>query len=173
MLIPVPYNFISYLPALVVGEMWIGVCLAVVIEMVPLTVAAAAVAIFLFVINNIGGCVNLLVPPLKAVLGIKYALLILVAGPYALAGSVFLLIVMGLQVKNKCRRSTSDDDINDEEERVQLLEESQEGSNTMPRQSSPPVPVFSAEGAVIGAVSVNDDNSSDSNDDMTESLIRL
>lgn len=173
MLIPVPYNFLSYLPALVVGEMWIGVCLAVVIEMVPLTVAAAAVAIFLFVINNIGGCVNLLVPPLKTAFGMKYALLILVAGPYALAGCVFLLIVIGLKVKSRCRRSTSED-IEDEEERAQLLEESQEWSNARPRHSSPPVPILTTEGAVIGAVSVNDDSSSDSDDDgMTESLIRL
>ena len=170
MLIPVPYNFLSYLPALVVGEMWIGVCLAVVIEMVPLAVAAAAVAVFLFVINNIGGCVNLLVPPLTAACGMKYALLILVAGPYAVAGSLFLLIVLGSKVKHKCRHSTSED--SDEEERAQLLEESLEGSHGAHHNT--PVPFMSAERAVTSPVAANDhDDSSDSDSDVTESLIRL
>ena len=168
MLIPVPYNFLSYLPALVVGEMWIGVCLAVVIEMVPLAVAAAAVAIFLFVINNIGGCVNLLVPPLAAACGIKYALVILVAGPYAVAGTVFLLIILGSKVRRKCGGLASED-VDDEEERIRLLEESNEGTvgdQDNSRQSKR---------AVNSPVTVNylDDDSSDSNNDITESLIRL
>ncbi len=173
MLIPVPYNFLSYLPALVVGEMWIGVCLAVVIEMVPLAVAAAAVAIFLFVINNIGGCVNLLVPPLAAACGIKYALLILVAGPYAVAGTVFLLIVLGSKVRRKCGGLASQD-VDDEEEGVWLLEESNEGS-TGGGQDNSPGPLTRSERAVISPLAVNDhdDDSSDSNNDITESLIRL
>lgn len=171
MLIPVPYNFLSYLPALVVGEMWIGVCLAVVIEMVPLAVAAAAVAIFLFVINNIGGCVNLLVPPLAAACGIKYALVILVAGPYAVAGTVFLLIVLGSKVRHKCSRLASED-ADDEEERVRLLEESSEG--TRGDQDNSPEPLMSFERAIISPVTVNDhndDSSDSSHNDITESLI--
>lgn len=171
MLIPVPYNFLSYLPALVVGEMWIGVCLAVVIEMVPLAVAPAAVAIFLFVINNIGGCVNLLVPPLVAACGFKFALLILVAGPYAVAGTMFLLIVLGSKVRQKCRRLTREN-VNDEET-AQLLEESTE--ETRVGQHSLPAAFMSAERAVISpnAVNEHDNDSSDSNNDVTESLIRL
>ena len=110
-MIPVPYNFLSFLVALIVGEMWIGVCLAIVIELLPLSVAALGIAFFLFVINNIGGCVTLLVPPLQAAIGIKYSLLILVPGSYAFAAILFL-ITFFINLKTlPCWRMTTSADV--------------------------------------------------------------
>jgi len=48
------------------GEMWVGITLAVVIEVVPVPLRASAVAVYMFIISNIGGNVPLLVPVLKS-----------------------------------------------------------------------------------------------------------
>ena len=47
------------------GEMWIGVCLTCVLELVPERIRAASIGYYLFIITNIGGNIPLLVPPLK------------------------------------------------------------------------------------------------------------
>jgi len=47
------------------GEMWVGITLAVVIEVVPVPLRTSAVAVYMFIISNIGGNVPLLVPLLK------------------------------------------------------------------------------------------------------------
>ena len=45
--------------------MWVGITLAVVIEVVPVHLRTSAVAVYMFIISNIGGNVPLLVPVLK------------------------------------------------------------------------------------------------------------
>ena len=84
------------LPAYVVGEMWIGVCLAMVVEMVPVGVASAAVALYLFIINNIGGNISLLLPPLQSKIGLRYSLLLLFPGCYLLAALFFFVTFLAL-----------------------------------------------------------------------------
>ena len=86
---PNPWAFLCLLPAYVVGEVWIGVCLAVVIEMVPRRVVAVAIAFFLFVINNIGALLPLLIPALESGLELRYILLLLFPGSYLLAAILF------------------------------------------------------------------------------------
>jgi len=49
--------------------MWVGITLAVAIEMVPTHLRTSAVAVYLFIISNIGGNVPLLVPVLKTAFG--------------------------------------------------------------------------------------------------------
>ena len=71
------------------GEVWIGVCLAVVIDLVPIDVTSAAVALFLFIINNIGSCMTLLVPVMAAQMGLRYTLLVLFPGSYIVAAILF------------------------------------------------------------------------------------
>ena len=91
---PDPWAFICLLPAYVIGEVWIGVCLAVVIELVPRRIIPAAVAFFLFVINNIGGAMPLLIPSLQAKITFRYTLLILFPGSYFLAACVFAVALL-------------------------------------------------------------------------------
>ena len=45
--------------------MWIGVTLAVVMELVPQDLRTSSVAMYLFITSNIGGNLPLLVPPLQ------------------------------------------------------------------------------------------------------------
>ena len=49
----------------VLGEMWFSITLAVVVEVVPSDIRTSAVAVYLFVIHNIGGNMSLLVPPIQ------------------------------------------------------------------------------------------------------------
>merc|ERR1711916_258885 len=63
--LPAPRCFISLIGSNVFGEMWVGVTLAVVVELVPQAMRTFAVAIYLFVISNIGGNANVLIPPLE------------------------------------------------------------------------------------------------------------
>ena len=50
------------------GEMWVGVTLAVVIELVPASLRTTSIAFYLFIITNIGGNIPLLVPPIQKAL---------------------------------------------------------------------------------------------------------
>ncbi len=43
--------------------MWIGVCLSVLVELVPEKLRITGVGVYFFIISNIGGNMSLLVPP--------------------------------------------------------------------------------------------------------------
>ena len=88
---PSPWAFLSLLPAYAIGEMWIGVCLAVVIAMAPRDITSAAVALYLFIINNLGGSMPLLVPLLEMVVSLRIAILLLYPGLYLMAAILFLV----------------------------------------------------------------------------------
>ena len=47
------------------GEMWIGITLAVLVEVVPTPLRTLGVAVYLFIISNIGGNMPLVVSPLQ------------------------------------------------------------------------------------------------------------
>lgn len=100
---PDPWAFLCLLPAYIIGEVWIGVCLAVVIELVPGRVVAAAVATFLFVINNIGGAMPLLIPSLAARIQLRYTLLLLFPGSYFLAAALFAVVLVVRRSSQCCK----------------------------------------------------------------------
>lgn len=72
------------------GEMWIGTSLAVVTHLVPPEVVSLTVAMYIFISNNIGSSLNLLVPVLSSAIGLRVAMLLLFAGTYLLAAILFL-----------------------------------------------------------------------------------
>jgi hypothetical protein len=45
--------------------MWVGVCLSVLVELVPENLRTTGVGFYFFVISNIGGNMQLLLPPVK------------------------------------------------------------------------------------------------------------
>ena len=53
------------------AEMWFGVVLAIVVELVEPDVKSSTVAIFLFIINNVGGNMPLAVDGLSDVIGLS------------------------------------------------------------------------------------------------------
>lgn len=50
---------------MVTGEMWVSVTLAVLVELVPAKIKTTSVAVYFFIISNIGGNMPLLVPVLR------------------------------------------------------------------------------------------------------------
>lgn len=62
--------------------MWFGIVFAVVVEIVPLQVRSTTIGIFLFVMNNIGGNLPILVDPVAKAVGYRWSVTIFYAGAY-------------------------------------------------------------------------------------------
>ena len=101
LLLPMPWAFIMQIPAYVIGEMWFGVCIAVVIDLVPIDLTASAIAVYFFIIQIIGGNMNLLVPPLANAVGLRVALIITFPGAYIMGALIFLLTFFVVLKKEK------------------------------------------------------------------------
>lgn len=67
------------------AEMWFGIVFAVIVEIVPLEVRSSVVGVFMFVINNIGGNLPILVDPLAKIIGYRESISIFYAGFYLLS----------------------------------------------------------------------------------------
>ena len=90
--LPFPWCFISLLPAFAFGEMWIGVTMAVVVDIVPVLIQGSAIAVYLFIITVVGGNFNILVTAfVQAGLEREWALLITFPGLYMLSSLLFIL----------------------------------------------------------------------------------
>ncbi|KAJ8682906.1 hypothetical protein QAD02_018698 [Eretmocerus hayati] len=72
------------------AEMWLGILFAVLVEIVPLSMRSTIVGLFLFVMNNVGGLLPILVEPVSKAIGYRESLWILYAGAYGLSSFMFL-----------------------------------------------------------------------------------
>lgn len=103
---PIPWAFLSLIPAYIIGEAWLGICLTVAIELVPIEISPASISLFLFISNNISSVMPLLLPLLKDYYGLQRAMLILFPGLYVIAAalfsvSLFILIVSDMSKKHR------------------------------------------------------------------------
>ncbi|XP_008560899.1 putative metabolite transport protein HI_1104 [Microplitis demolitor] len=73
------------------AEMWFGIVFAVMVEIVPLSMRSTTVGIFLFVMNNIGGNLPILVEPTRQAIGFRESLYIYYAGFYGISSIMFFL----------------------------------------------------------------------------------
>lgn len=71
--------------------MWFGIVFACLVEIVPVQVRSTTVGIFLFVMNNIGGNLPILVDPVAKHLGYRASISIFYAGFYGLSKSAQLI----------------------------------------------------------------------------------
>ena len=94
--LPPPWAFLMLLPAYLIGEMWIGVCYATVLDQVPHRLVSSAVVLWLFINNNIAGGITLLVPVVERYVGLRYSLLILFPGCYLTATVLFSATLLTL-----------------------------------------------------------------------------
>lgn len=97
---PMPWTFVCHIFAYLFGEMWLGVAAAVVIDLVPTDITASAIAVYFFIIQIIGGNMNLLVTPIRESLDMRTALLITFPGLY-LIGALFFLFALLVLLKRK------------------------------------------------------------------------
>lgn len=70
---------------LIAAEMWFGIVFAVVVEIVPLHLRSTTIGAFLFVMNNIGGNLPILVEPTRMAIGFRESLYIYYAGFYGIS----------------------------------------------------------------------------------------
>ncbi|XP_065182969.1 D-galactonate transporter-like [Sycon ciliatum] len=91
--------FISLLITFVFGEAYLGVAIAIVTTVVSSRARTFAVAVFIFVISNIGGNATLLVPTMNAALphGLQDTLTILYCSGYIIAALSFFITLMKLR----------------------------------------------------------------------------
>lgn len=75
------------------AEMWFGIVFAVLVEIVPLQVRSTTVGVFLFVMNNIGGNLPILVDPVAKRIGYRGSLAIFYAGFYLLSSVMFFITI--------------------------------------------------------------------------------
>jgi len=92
----VPWGFLPLIGSNVFGEMWIGIVITVVLEMTPKNMHSTSVAIYMFIVTNIGGNAPLLVPYIQSLFHsdpLRNTLLILFPGTYVLSSVFFALIL--------------------------------------------------------------------------------
>jgi len=65
--------------------MWFGILFTVLVEIFPLHLRSTAIALFIFVMNNVGSNGQLLVPILKPELGFRPTLYFTYSGFYGLS----------------------------------------------------------------------------------------
>lgn len=106
-----PWAYVCQIPTYLFGEMWIGITLAVVVEIIPGSIRTSAIAVYLFIISNIGGNMPLLVPPIQNAFendgftksqALRGALYILYPGLY-IAGAVMFIPAMFLLKRDQQR----------------------------------------------------------------------
>jgi len=107
LLLPPPYSYISLIPAYILGEMWVGVCLSVMVELIPERLRNTGVGLYFFIISNIGGNMPILLPPLEELFqktsdmselsALRGALFILYPGAYVISSILFLLTLFSFK----------------------------------------------------------------------------
>lgn len=60
-----PFAYYSLVPMYIFGEMWIGVCLSVLVELVPKKLRITGIGVYFFIITNIGGNMQIFVPSVQ------------------------------------------------------------------------------------------------------------
>jgi len=92
--LPPPWCFVSHVVGILIGEMWLGVCAAIVIELSPSHLTASCVGLYFFIIQIIGGNLILLVTPLADALSLRLAIGITFPGFYIVAGLGFTVTLI-------------------------------------------------------------------------------
>ncbi|XKL64412.1 hypothetical protein PGB90_004498 [Kerria lacca] len=85
----------------VFAEMWFGILFAILVEIVPLSVRSTTVGVFLFVMNNIGGNLPILVEPVRKASSFRHSLAIFYAGFYLISSVLFAVTTLMMGKTNE------------------------------------------------------------------------
>ncbi|XP_060069712.1 protein spinster homolog 1-like isoform X2 [Ylistrum balloti] len=111
-----PAAFAFQIPTYLFGEMWIGITLAVIVELMPVDIRTTGVALYLFIITNIGGNVQLLIPSIREafeshdyskIQAWRATLYILYPGPYIYGALVYILVFFVVKRDQKRAQSSN------------------------------------------------------------------
>lgn len=105
LIMDVPWCYLANIPQYMCAEMWMGITICVVIEVVPMQRRTFSLSLFLFAVAFLGGNFNLLLTPVQnfANNSITDALLLLFPGMFALCSMFFMaaLIILRARAKKK------------------------------------------------------------------------
>ncbi|XP_026470837.1 uncharacterized protein LOC113375103 [Ctenocephalides felis] len=79
------------------AEMWFGIVFAIMVEIVPLSLRSTTVGVFLFVMNNIGGNLPILVDPVSKSIGYRESISLFYAGFYGISSVLFLITMFFME----------------------------------------------------------------------------
>lgn len=85
MTIIIQYIFQCFIFIVPTAEMWFGIVFAIMVEIVPLSLRSTTVGVFLFVMNNIGGNLPILVDPVSKSIGYRESISLFYAGFYGIS----------------------------------------------------------------------------------------
>lgn len=91
------------------AEMWFGIVFAILVEITPLACRSTAVGVFLFVMNNVGGNLPILVEPVSKAIGYRESLYIFYAGFYLLSSVLFFFTMFLMDGPKRAPRDTGHD----------------------------------------------------------------
>lgn len=102
-----PYCYVSLIGNYVLGETFIGVCITIVVELFPASMRALAVGVYIFLIQNIGGNMEMFIPPLRYHLestyssmntlkGLQMSLFVMFPGMYLTAAALYVIVIIML-----------------------------------------------------------------------------
>jgi hypothetical protein len=77
--------------------MWFGIVFAVLVEIVPLEFRSTTIGVFLFVMNNIGGNLPILVDPVAKLIGFRESISIFYAGFYGISAILFFITMFFME----------------------------------------------------------------------------
>ncbi|KAF5284137.1 hypothetical protein FQR65_LT00137 [Abscondita terminalis] len=93
------------------AEMWFGILFAILVEIVPLQVRSTTIGMFLFVMNNIGGNLPILVDPVSRSIGYRESLYIFYAGFYGISSIMFFLTMFLMEGPQKQQQPKLDKEL--------------------------------------------------------------
>ncbi|GAB0099276.1 uncharacterized protein DMENIID0001_151270 [Sergentomyia squamirostris] len=83
------------------AEMWFGIVFACLVEIVPMSLRSTTVGIFLFVMNNVGGNLPILVDPVAKAIGYRESISIFYAGFYLISTFLFFITIFWMEGPKK------------------------------------------------------------------------
>lgn len=86
-----PYAFISLILYYFCAETWFAILFTVIIEVCPPEVKSGMIGLFLFIMNNVGGNLPVIVDPLAKSMGYREAIYFIWPGCVALSSVMFFL----------------------------------------------------------------------------------
>jgi len=83
------------------AETWFAILFTVIVEIVNPDVKAISIAMFLFIMNNIGGNLPVIVSPIEDLIGYREAIYFVWPGMIGLSGILFFVASIPLKMRNR------------------------------------------------------------------------
>ena len=120
--LPEPWCFLSLIPSNIIGEMWVGVASATIVDLAPAVIRTSSIALYLFIITVIGGNFNIIVPPIQKLFkrsldgsdealkrtSLRWALFVTFPAVYVISSLLFLLAFLLMRIDKSVKQKRED-----------------------------------------------------------------